>query len=264
MIRRPTDWDTYLADFHASFPGITEDVLVRCSSGSLTPYAWLTEGVHAQDQVLDLGCGSGPARPQRATRWIGLDRSQGELQRAQQLDRGILLRGDITRLPIADRSIDVVTSSMAMMLVNPIDEALAEIHRVLRGSGELRLLLPTSTPLTTSDRIAYLRLFWAARSTTKFPPTSMRGTAPRTLESHGFEVVSDERIRFDLPINDPTGAARFVNSWYLPSTSDARRASARHRLATMAPIRIGIPLQRIIARRTEPMSHKNRTHVEKL
>lgn len=90
----------------------------------------------------------GRARPRGAKCWVGLDRSQRELQRAVELGRSTLLRGDITRLPIGDRSTDVVTSSMAMMLVHPIDVALGEIRRSLRDAGELRLLLPTPSPLT--------------------------------------------------------------------------------------------------------------------
>ncbi len=249
MIRRPINWDAYLEGFHASFPGITEDVLARCSAGPLTPYCWLTDGIASEAQVLDLGCGSGPARPAHATHWVGLDRSQKELQRAVELGRTALLRGDMTRLPIADRSVDVVTSSMAMMLIHPIDVALREIRRVLRDAGELRLLLPTRSPLTLADRVAYLRLFWAARSTTKFPPTTMRADAQDTLTSLGFAVISDERVRFRYLADSAADADRFIGSWYLPRTSDARRAAARVRAGAMVPFEIGIPLRRIVARR---------------
>ncbi|MEO6629026.1 MAG: class I SAM-dependent methyltransferase [Aquihabitans sp.] len=250
MIRRPIDWDACLGEFHSAFPGITEDVLARCSAGQLSPYGWLTEGLDHQARVLDLGCGSGPARSAGATHWVGVDRSPRELERAVELGRDRVLRGDITQLPIGDRSIDVVTSSMAMMLVHPIDVALGEIRRVLRDAGELRLLLPARSPLTALDRFTYLRLFWAARSTTKFPPTTMRATAKPTLESSGFTVLFDDRVRFDLPVDDAADADRFINSWYLPSTTDERRASARQQARSMAPFRIGVPLRRIVARRS--------------
>lgn len=252
MTRPPIDWAAYLAEFHASHPGITEGVLARCTSGDRTPYQWLTEGLVDATRLLDLGCGSGPAKPAGSDQWVGLDLSMGELERAVALGRTTVLRGDMTRLPIADRCVDVVTSSMAMMLVQPIDVALGEIRRVLRDHGELRLLVPTPTPrpLTMLDQITYLRLFWAARSTTKFPPTMMRGSARRTLESAGFTVHSDERMRFELPVQDAEGADRFINSWYLPSTSNARRNAARSKAASMAPFRIGIPLRRIVARRS--------------
>ncbi len=245
--RSPIDWNTYVEDFHTSFPGITEDVLARCTSDGLSPYRWLTQQIDDEARVLDLGCGSGPARPPNATRWVGLDRSQRELERAAELGRTALLRGNITQLPLAARSVDVVTSSMAMMLVQPIDVALVEVDRVLRDGGELRLLLPATAPLTMLDRIEYLRLFWAARSTAQFPPTTMGTSARDTLEASGFTVVADERVRFDLPLDNAADAERFINSWYLPSTTDARRGAARGRASSMAPFRIGIPLRRIIA-----------------
>lgn len=252
MTRPPIDWDAYLADFHASHPGITEDVLAGCTSRGRTPYQWLTEGLVDDARLLDLGCGSGPAKPADSTHWAGLDLSMGELERAVALGRSAVLRGDITRLPIVDGGLDVVTSSMAMMLVQPIDVALGEIRRVLSDHGELRLLVPTPTPkpLTVLDQVTYLRLFWAARSTTKFPPTMMRTAAKRTLEAAGFTVHSDERMRFELPVHGAEGADRFINSWYLPAISNARRHAARTKAASMAPFRIGIPLRRIVARRS--------------
>ena len=252
MTRTPIDWDAYLAAFHAAAPGITEDVLARSSAGGRSPYRWLTEGLDGDPRVLDLGCGSGPARPEGPERWVGVDRSRGELDRAVALGRASVIQGDATQLPIADGSIDVATSSMAMMLVCPIEAALGEVRRVLRDGGELRLLLPTPTPapLTVRDRLTYVRLFLAAGSTTKFPPTTLRGTAARTLGTAGFTVHADDRLRFELTVDDAGAAARFVDSWYLPTTTDARRGELRDRAASLAPFRIGIPLRRIVARRS--------------
>jgi SAM-dependent methyltransferase len=251
MTRQPIDWDAYLSDFHADHPGITEDILARSTHEGRTPYQWLLEGANPAARILDLGCGTGPARPESADRWVGIDRSAGELRRAANQGRGPLLRGDVTRLPIADACADVATSSMAMMLVRPLDAALQEVVRVLRPGGELRLLLPTPTPapITLRDTATYLRLFWSARSPTKFPHSHLRSTAAETLESHGLSIVSDERRRFAHRVDDPTGADRFIDSWYLPNTTTSRHESARRRAASMAPFEIGIPLRRIVARR---------------
>ncbi len=68
--------------------------------------------------------------------------------------------------------------------------------------------------------------------------------------SNTFSVLSDEGVRFDHPVDDAADARRFIDSWYLPSTTDARRAAARERAGTMAPFRIGIPLRRIVAGRS--------------
>lgn len=249
MARSPIDWDAYLDEFHARNPGITEAVLARCNAGHVNPYGWLLDGVDPASQIVDLGCGSASARPADARRWVGLDRSAGELHLARESGRGEVIRSDATMLPIVDGSVDVVTCSMALMLVRPLGAALAEIRRVLRGNGELRLLLPTPSPLTASDRLRYLQLFWAARSTAKFPPTPLRRRAAHTLAKYDLRVESDESRRFDYPITNSSDADRFVNSWYLPRTSAARRDAARTRAGAMAPVTTGVPFRRVIARR---------------
>ncbi len=246
--RRPIDWDTYLEDFHTSHPGITEDVLARCTNDNLTPYQWLLAGVDATAQIVDIGCGSAPAKPKNAARWVGIDRSMTELRRAQQLGRTTILCGDATCLPIADRSVDIVTCSMALMLVHPPDLALREIHRILHPNGELRLLLPARTPLTATDRLRYLQLFWAARSPTKFPATPLRSQAAPTLQTFSLGVEADDTRRFLYPIADTTDADRLIDSWYLPNVEPRRRQAARARARHMAPTSLGIPLRRIVAK----------------
>lgn len=248
MTRLPIDWDAYLDEFHARNPGITEEVLARCTAGQATPYDWLLDGTDPSARNVDLGCGSGPTQPAGGPGWVGLDRSAGELRRAQETGRRAVILGDATRLPIADGTVDVAICSMALMLVRPLGDALGEIHRILRGNGQLRLLLPTPGPLTAADRLRYLRLFWAARSPTKFPSTPLRRRAAETLETFSLRVVSDESRRFDYPVDDPSDADRFVNSWYLPGTSTARRDDARMRARSMAPVTMGISFRRLIAR----------------
>ncbi len=111
-LRSPIDWARYLDEFHASRPGITEEVLGRARVGPCDPYRWLVEGIDLGARIFDLGCGSGPSRPHQARRWVGLDRSAGELARAADAGRGPLLRGDAPRLPVADASIDVVVNAI--------------------------------------------------------------------------------------------------------------------------------------------------------
>jgi SAM-dependent methyltransferase len=250
MRRQTVDWDAYLDQFHARLPGITEDVLARCTTGGSTPYEWLLDGVDPSGRIVDLGCGSGPARPPNALRWVGLDRSAEEIRRARDGGRSTLVLGDVTSLPIPDGRVDVVTCSMALMLVRPLGPALEEIHRVLRPAGELRLLLATPTPLTTRDRLRYMRLFWAARSPARFPPSPLRGhAAAETLERSFLRVESDESRRFEYPLVDAPEAARFVDSWYLPGTSEHRRGRARAQALAMVPAAVGIPFRRVVARR---------------
>lgn len=248
-MRASTDWATYLAEFHAAKPGITEDVLSRCSSKGRTPYDWLTETVRSSERILDLACGSGPARPSGAQHWVGLDRSEAELRRARSDGRQTVLRGDATSLPVPDATFDVVTYSMGLMLVQPLDRALGEVSRALLPDGRLLLLLPAGRPLHVTDRTTYLRLFWAARSTTKFPPTELGRHATEALAAQGLQVTSDDRRRFVYPMPEPADGDRFVDSWYLPGISSRRRASARARARAMTPRSIGVPFRRVIARK---------------
>lgn len=248
MAPATVDWDAYLAEFHAERPGITEAVLSRCTFEQGSPYEWLTEGLDPLARHLDLACGSGPTRHPTASRWVGLDRAADELRAAARLGRRPLVRADMAHLPVAAGSLDVVTCSMALMLADPVEDVLDEIRRGLDGTGELRLLLPTRSPLTVTDRIRYLRLFWAARSPTRFPPTEMRRSASRTLGGAGFDVIDDQRRRFALPIADATEATRFISSWYLPGLGPERLAAAQRQAGAMAPFTVGVPLRRIVAR----------------
>jgi SAM-dependent methyltransferase len=247
MLGSPIDWGRYLDGFHAARSGITEDVLGRAGVGSRSPYGWLTDGIDPDARILDLACGSAPSRPDEATRWVGLDRSAGELERAAAAGRRSLLRSDATRLPVVDTSVDVVVCAMGLMLVDPLAEALAEIARVLRPDGELRLLLPDRKPLSTLDQLRYLRLFWAARAANHFPPTPLRRHAAEMLAGVGLHVTTDESLRFTLPVDTGDEAARFVDSWYLPRASPAHRDAARRRAAALAPFDVGLPLRRVIA-----------------
>lgn len=244
-----TDWPTYLAEFHATNPGITEDVLARCTADGQSPYNWLTESLDPASRILDLACGSGPAKPIGANRWAGLDLSTAELTRARRGGIGALMVGDATALPIGDACADSVTCSMALMLVQPLDLALAEIRRTLTPNGRLLLLLPALRPLHMTDRAKYLRLFLTARSTTKFPPSELRRQASAALARHGLQVESDETRRFTYPLVEASDANRFVDSWYLPGTGLRQRESAKARARSMVPGTIGIPLRRAIARR---------------
>ena len=247
MRAQSIDWDRYLEAFHTRSPGITEQVLTRCHDHGVTPYDWLLDGVDPNACIVDVGCGSGPARPAGAARWVGVDRSAAELHAAQQAARSAVVLGDATRLPVADGAADVVVCSLSLMLVHPLDAALVEIRRVLGRRGQLRLLLPARAPLTVIDRWRYAQLFWSARSTTQFPPTRLRRDAAAVLVGHGLAVEADDTRRFSLRLDEPADADRFVDSWYLPGVDPDRRAAARRRARTMVPVEIGVPLRRVSA-----------------
>jgi len=93
----------------------------------------------AGDRVLDAGCGTGYF----SRRWrdmgkqvTALDLSQGMLDMASALNSAdSYIPGDIERLPLADQSVDICYSNLAVQWCNALPRALEEMHRVTRIGG---------------------------------------------------------------------------------------------------------------------------------
>ena len=101
--------------------------------------------------VVDIGCGAGTdlliaaRRVGARGRAIGVDITDAMRQRAQQgaaacgLGQVDVREGDATRLPVEDRSADVVISNGVLNLVPDKERAVAEIARVLRPGGRVQI-----------------------------------------------------------------------------------------------------------------------------
>ena len=99
--------------------------------------------------VADVGCGEGYLTLE-AARWarkvVGVDRSAAVLSRARQLAERRRVRnvtwkrGDIEKLPLADRSLDVVLLSQALHHAADPARVLREAARVLRPAGRVLIL----------------------------------------------------------------------------------------------------------------------------
>jgi demethylmenaquinone methyltransferase/2-methoxy-6-polyprenyl-1,4-benzoquinol methylase len=114
------------------------------------------------ERLLDLCTGTGDlaiaalAATRRASRVVGVDFSGAMLAIAREkvghgraAGRVALVRGDATRIPLADRSVDAVTIAFGIRNVESPWSACAEMLRVLRPGGRLAILefaVPT-TPL---------------------------------------------------------------------------------------------------------------------
>jgi SAM-dependent methyltransferase len=246
--RGRTDWDIYLARFHQDRPGITETILTRCTHQGQNPYEWLTEGLTTSGVTLDLACGSAPTRPRIGSGWLGIDASEAELHAAELDSTGRAVRGDLAQLPFRDASCHNVICSMALMLIAPLDQALREIRRVVEPEGSLRILLPATRPLTVPDRIRYARLGLALRTAGLFPPTRLTNHAQAALQSVGLQINTDDSRRFAFSIASPDDAALLIESLYLPTATDPRRANAKRLAAAWTGHDVGIPLRLITAR----------------
>jgi malonyl-CoA O-methyltransferase len=115
--------------------------------------------------VLDLGAGTGRLSAQLKRRYpraqvLALDLSLGMLGQAghhQRLWRRFArVCADAQRLPLKSASVDLVFSSLMLQWCEPLDAALAEVRRVLRGEGFFAF--STFGPATLQE----LRRAWAA------------------------------------------------------------------------------------------------------
>ena len=238
-------------------PGVTERVLAPTRADGINPYQWLATAVPTGGSVLDVACGSGPLRPLVGDDWSGIERSRDELLVARRaLARralaGTLLTGDATTLPFADESFDTVVCSMALQVIQPLHETLAEIGRVLHAGGRLVALVPSTRPLTLPDRLRWGRMLWSLRQTRLVSPNDsrLRDIGP-VLHAGGLRLVADERRRFPYPLSSAEAAAELVASLYLPEVTARRRDSAGRAASRWVGQEIGIPLRRIVAIKDE-------------
>jgi demethylmenaquinone methyltransferase/2-methoxy-6-polyprenyl-1,4-benzoquinol methylase len=113
----------------------------------------------------DLAIAASRARPS-AARVVGVDFAgamlrvgRDKIRGAGLADRIALVRGDATRIPAADESVDAITIAFGIRNVERIDEACAEMRRVLKPAGRVAILefaVPT-TPGLSSLYLWYCR-----------------------------------------------------------------------------------------------------------
>lgn len=241
---RPDRWPTYLREYHAQHAGITERLLQRCEPN---PYAWLLEGITVTGaNVLDLACGSAPTFPHLpGARYLGVDASLQELEVAQALGRGPVVLGNAVTLPLPDSWADVVVCSMALQVLTPLPNVLAEVRRVLRPSGILVALIPVSRPLTFADRRRYARLLWTLRRPRL--GYANRGLS-RVLRRDGWRITSQDSLRAAYPVVHPSDRRLLVDALYLPKVPEARSTAAAAIAMSWTGSTLGIPLERLVAR----------------
>jgi demethylmenaquinone methyltransferase/2-methoxy-6-polyprenyl-1,4-benzoquinol methylase len=179
-------------------------------------------GVQRDDRVVDLACGTGDIAFIAAAYGavvIGLDvtRRMVELARAkaQQIGEGADTRlpqfavADMMALPLANASVDVITTGYGLRNVPALDVAVDEIARVLRPGGRL-VSLDFNRPRAAVIRLPYLAyltvvgatLGWILHrdpDTYRYIPESVRRYAgahgvAELLTAHGFQNVRIIRV----------------------------------------------------------------------
>jgi demethylmenaquinone methyltransferase/2-methoxy-6-polyprenyl-1,4-benzoquinol methylase len=168
--------------------------------------------------VLDLACGTGDLAflaTARGAHVTGLDVTFRMIElatakpAAQVAPRPHFIVGDMMSLPIADCSVDVVTTGYGLRNVPALEQSIREIRRVLRDGG-LFLSLDFNRPKNFLLRLAYhayLTLVGSALGlmlhgdpdTYRYIPESIRRypgaeTVVELLRSNGFREPRWERI----------------------------------------------------------------------
>lgn len=156
-----TDEDTASAAVQQMFDTIapTYDRANHLLSAGIDRYWWTRTArlfrpilQHPESVVLDLCCGTGdmtlaldkhrPAIPLAAP-ILAVDFSHQMLSRGAEKFRPhniISIEADALHLPIANASVDLVTSAFGFRNLANYEEGLAEIHRILRPGGQLGIL----------------------------------------------------------------------------------------------------------------------------
>jgi demethylmenaquinone methyltransferase/2-methoxy-6-polyprenyl-1,4-benzoquinol methylase len=162
--------------------------------------------VQPGDRVLDACCGTGDlavAAEREGGIVTGLDFSARMLERARRKSSSIVwVEGDLLALPFDEGSFDSATVGFGVRNVADLDEALAELHRVLRPNGRLAILEITQArgilrPFFSLwfDRIVPLlgKVLPGGKAYTYLPASVRRFPGAEELvtllEEHGFEQV---------------------------------------------------------------------------
>ena len=177
-------------------------------------------------RILDLGCGPGQGsealkRRFRHAQVIGLDFAPamlGLLRRRSRLRRPLLaVCGDVSRLPFARSSMDMLFSSLAQQWSPDLSALFDEYRYVLRPDG--MLLFATLGPGSLADLAEAWAALDASVSLVPLPDLLEVGNA---LMAAGFRepVMDMERITVDYPSLralaqelDATGTSMLVNGW---------------------------------------------------
>jgi len=106
------------------------------------------------DRVLDVGCGTGITLhefPRRSRLLCGADRSELALAFSRRRGLECLVRSDVTALPFASESVDLILALDVIEHVDADEAALREMVRVCRPRGHVLVHVP-AFPLLWSDK----------------------------------------------------------------------------------------------------------------
>jgi ubiquinone/menaquinone biosynthesis C-methylase UbiE len=149
------------------------------------------------EHVLDIGCGTGAMTTRLLERWpgvsvTGVDISLLMLAQARAKARSHWVQANAGRLPFRAGSFDAVTCANSFHFFHSPRATLAEIHRVLRPTGQLVLVDWCDDYLTC--KLCGLWLRWTDRA---FHRAYTAHSCRKLLDESGFVVLNQARFRVD-------------------------------------------------------------------
>ena len=257
----------YVQAWHDVHAGATSMVMSRPRDVSgRTSYELLVDAVPTVDgPVVDMACGDGflidaLRRRRDLQHVIGVDLNTAELRAARQRlgSGGALLRAKATALPVAKSSVSVVTAHFSLMLLLPLDDALAEIARALQPAGSLVAVIPGPIREDVPNGWPALRSAFAethADHPIELPPIQDDrildpDTRATLLDTAGLTVTTNQRTEL-IDRTDP--AVAFDQLWltYGPEVfPDSAQTALRDRLRQKLNERTGndglVPMVHIV------------------
>jgi len=115
----------------------------------------LTAALGADKVVVDAGCGDGGIISEFVGQWqklIGLDQNKELLDKNIVVDEKIF--ADLTRIPLADSSVDVIVSQFVLEHLAEPSKAFEEFNRILKPGGRFIFITPNIYhPIMLASRI---------------------------------------------------------------------------------------------------------------
>ena len=144
-----------------------------------------------------------------------------------------------------------MTSSLGLVVVQPLSQVLAEVARVLRPGGVLAAIAPALRPLGPRDLRVLTRINGRLRTKPQFPgPVELAGFT-KTLALHGMRRVEDARERYRFSVRSRADAELMMSALYLPNTRWSRVEGAieylEDQLRRREVVDVTIPMRRVVA-----------------
>jgi ubiquinone/menaquinone biosynthesis C-methylase UbiE len=203
--------------------------------------AWIAAelGLREGRTVLDLGAGTGKltrALAGTGANVIAVEPGEAMLAQLRQAVPGVeALHGAAEEIPLADSSVDAIAIGQAFHWFRH-DEAVPELHRVLRGGGGVALLWNSRDQESAVQRQVHdLIAPFVPRGR---PPAG--DSARHLAESDLFGPVEERRFRFVQHL-DADGLVERINSIsFVAAASEERRVALDQRLRDLVAASGGV------------------------